>query len=155
VDALDVTPSFLRSKEADDGTVIDYRNWQLALGRRFRSIKIWFVMRSYGVEGFQTHLRKGIDQAHTLAQIIKDDQDFELVAESLALVVFRLNGDEYTQRLHDLLSLRSDVFLTQTMLHSNQGDRYCIRLATGGINTSMADVEAVWNVVTEIGRSIL
>ena len=56
-DALDVTPAFLRSKEGDTGDVIDYRNWQLALGRRFRSVKIWFVLRSRGVAGFQEHLR--------------------------------------------------------------------------------------------------
>lgn len=56
-EALDVTPAFLRTKEGDEGTVIDYRNWQLALGRRFRSIKLWFVLRSYGVEGLQKHLR--------------------------------------------------------------------------------------------------
>lgn len=56
-DALDVTPSFLTSKEGDGGQVIDYRNWQMALGRRFRSVKVWFVLRSRGVEGFQAHLR--------------------------------------------------------------------------------------------------
>lgn len=57
-DALDVTPEFLRTKEGDAGTVIDYRNWQLALGRRFRALKLWFVFRSYGIEGFQAHIRK-------------------------------------------------------------------------------------------------
>ena len=56
-DALDVTPEFLRSKHGDAGTVIDYRNWHLALGRRFRSLKVWFVLRSYGVKGFQKHIR--------------------------------------------------------------------------------------------------
>jgi aromatic-L-amino-acid decarboxylase len=48
--------AFLRSKEGDSGAVIDYRNWQIALGRRFRSIKLWFVLRSYGTDGFQRHL---------------------------------------------------------------------------------------------------
>lgn len=48
--------SFLRSKEGDSGAVIDYRNWQIALGRRFRSIKLWFVLRSFGVDGFKKHL---------------------------------------------------------------------------------------------------
>ncbi|KDN44436.1 hypothetical protein RSAG8_05483, partial [Rhizoctonia solani AG-8 WAC10335] len=62
-DALDVTPEFLRTKQADAGTVIDYRNWHLALGRRFRSLKVWFVLRSFGVEGFQAHIRKGVELA--------------------------------------------------------------------------------------------
>lgn len=52
------TQAYLRTKEADAGQVIDYRNWQLSLGRRFRSIKLWFVMRSHGVEGLQKHLRR-------------------------------------------------------------------------------------------------
>lgn len=56
--ALDVTPAYLRTKEGDAGTVIDFRNWQLALGRRFRSLQLWFVLKSYGVNGLQTHLRK-------------------------------------------------------------------------------------------------
>lgn len=48
--------AYLRTKEGDAGTVIDYRNWQLSLGRRFRSLKLWFVLRSYGVEGFKGHI---------------------------------------------------------------------------------------------------
>jgi aromatic-L-amino-acid decarboxylase len=64
--ALDATPAFLKSKEAETGAVIDYRNWQLALGRRFRSIKIWFVLRSYGVTGFRKHLQ--VVSGHVLRQ---------------------------------------------------------------------------------------
>lgn len=75
-DALDITPEFLKSKQSEEGeitisitmlnlldcgilgTVIDYRNWQLPLGRRFRSLKVWFVLRSFGVKGFRKHIRK-------------------------------------------------------------------------------------------------
>jgi hypothetical protein len=57
-DALDVTPEFLRTKHGDEGTVIDYRNWHLALGRRFRALKVWFVLRSYGIQGFQAHISR-------------------------------------------------------------------------------------------------
>jgi aromatic-L-amino-acid decarboxylase len=56
--ALDVTPLYLRTKQGDEGTAIDYRNWHLGLGRKFRSLKLWFVLRSYGVSGFQNHIRK-------------------------------------------------------------------------------------------------
>lgn len=93
-EALEITPSFLRSKHGDTGNalftsyqalnlsviahftfhsfpsypgaVIDYRNWQVGLGRRFRSVKIWFVLRSYGAEGFRNHIRK-------VRQILKTD----------------------------------------------------------------------------------
>lgn len=57
-DALDVTPEFLRTRESEAGAVIDYRNWHVGLGRRFRSLKIWFVLRSYGVKGFQAYIRR-------------------------------------------------------------------------------------------------
>ncbi|KAK0486173.1 pyridoxal phosphate-dependent transferase [Armillaria novae-zelandiae] len=57
-EALDITPPFLRTKQGDADTAIDYRNWHLGLGRRFRSLKVWFVLRSFGVQGFQDHIRK-------------------------------------------------------------------------------------------------
>lgn len=90
-DALDVTPEFLRTKQADAGTVIDYRNWHLALGRRFRSLKVWFVLRSYGVEGFQKHIRKHVELAKVFESLVEQSSLFELVApRSLSLNVFRL-----------------------------------------------------------------
>ncbi|KAG8699549.1 hypothetical protein FRC08_005222 [Ceratobasidium sp. 394] len=90
-DALDVTPEFLRTKHGDTGTVIDYRNWQIALGRRFRSLKVWFVLRSFGVEGFQAHIRKGIELSKLFTSLIEQNPLFELVVpRSFALTVFRL-----------------------------------------------------------------
>ncbi|CAE6465707.1 unnamed protein product [Rhizoctonia solani] len=90
-DALDVTPEFLRTKQADTGAVIDYRNWHLALGRRFRSLKVWFVLRSFGVEGFQAHIRKGVELAKAFEALVENSSLFEMVApRSFGLVVFRL-----------------------------------------------------------------
>ncbi|CAE6446326.1 unnamed protein product [Rhizoctonia solani] len=92
-DALDVTPEFLRTKQADAGTVIDYRNWHLALGRRFRSLKVWFVLRSFGVEGFQAHIRKGVELAKIFESLVEKSSLFELVTpRSFGLVVFRLRA---------------------------------------------------------------
>jgi aromatic-L-amino-acid decarboxylase len=71
--ALDVTPPFLRSQQADEGTVIDYRNWSLALGRSFRSLKLWFVLRSYGVEGFQNYIRKVLMFTLAYAKVVIDE----------------------------------------------------------------------------------
>ncbi|QRW21306.1 aromatic-L-amino-acid decarboxylase [Rhizoctonia solani] len=85
-DALDVTPEFLRTKQADAGAVIDYRNWHLALGRRFRSLKVCF-----GVEGFQAHIRKGVELAKIFESLVEQSSLFEIVTpRSFALVVFRL-----------------------------------------------------------------
>ncbi|KAF8602719.1 hypothetical protein BDV93DRAFT_533368 [Ceratobasidium sp. AG-I] len=90
-DALDVTPEFLRTKHGDTGTVIDYRNWQIALGRRFRSLKLWFVLRSFGIEGFQAHIRKGVELSKLFSSLVEQSSLFELVVPpSFALTVFRL-----------------------------------------------------------------
>ncbi|KAL1745769.1 pyridoxal phosphate-dependent transferase [Schizophyllum fasciatum] len=89
--ALDVTPLYLRTKEAEAGTVTDFRNWHLALGRRFRSLKLWFVLRSYGVEGFQAHIRKGIYLNTIFVDLIKGSSRLVLAAPpSLGLTVFRM-----------------------------------------------------------------
>ncbi|KAF8316499.1 pyridoxal phosphate-dependent transferase [Cantharellus anzutake] len=99
------TPSFLRTTQSDAGLVVDYRNWQLSLGRRFRSIKLWFVLRNFGVKGFRAHIRKGVGLAELFERLLKGEEAVEAVCEwkmkrenmfemvtprALALVVFRL-----------------------------------------------------------------
>jgi aromatic-L-amino-acid decarboxylase len=95
--------------------------------------------------------------------IIRNSSDFELVSEpSLALLVFRYKREHRTdpelnllnQQLVSLLTVRSDVFLTQTMLHSVEGDIFCVRFAMGGVNTTMEDVLATWRVVEESARGL-
>ncbi|WWC87059.1 uncharacterized protein L201_001944 [Kwoniella dendrophila CBS 6074] len=167
--ALDVTPSYLRSKEADAGTVIDYRNWQPALGRRFRSIKLWFVLRSYGIQGFQKHLERGIEHCDELAKVVESSKNFEIVTKpSLSLLVFRLKPSSTTavqvdddelniinQRLYTNLDLRYDVFLSQTVLHSKESNKFVLRLAMGGVNTTFKDVEKTWKIIEEEGEKVL
>jgi aromatic-L-amino-acid decarboxylase len=58
IDALSVTPEFLRNKASESGQVIDYRDWGIPLGRRFRALKVWFVLRTYGIKGLQQHIRR-------------------------------------------------------------------------------------------------
>lgn len=151
-----MTPAYLRTKEADAGLVIDYRNWQLALGRRFRSIKLWFVLRSYGVEGLQAHLRTGIEQCKQLGALIKASEDFEIVTPpSLALLSFRLAptgvpADKLNQLNVDLqsrLAHHPEVMLTQTILKTSESEIYCIRFALGQLRTTMQDIKEVWEIV--------
>lgn len=165
-EAFDVTPAFLRSKEGDSGAVVDYRNWQIALGRRFRSVKLWFVLRSYGADGFRKHLQRGIDHCQQLAAIVKASRGFELVTTpSLALLVFRLKPEPgdfqdevlnlLNQRLNDRLVARYDVFVTQTVLHSVEREIFCIRFSMGGLNTTMNDVMTTWRVIEAQGEEVL
>src|SRR5450755_1767836 len=96
IKTLSILPEYLRNKATETGAVIDYRDWQIPLGRRFRALKLWFVIRHYGVEGLQHHIRQHVALAQQFADWIKIDSRFELAARvPLNLVCFRLKkGDE-------------------------------------------------------------
>ena len=91
--ALSITPSYLQNNYTDSGLVTDYRDWQIPLGRRFRALKIWFVMRSYGLEGMQAHIRKTVKIGEVFKGLIEERSDlFEIVAPPrFALTCFRVN----------------------------------------------------------------
>ena len=80
IEALTVMPEFLRNAASESGAVIDYRDWQVPLGRRFRALKLWFVLRWYGVEGLRAHLRSGIALADRFADRVRADDRFALAA---------------------------------------------------------------------------
>jgi len=92
-DALSISPSYLKNQFSDSGLVTDYRDWQIPLGRRFRSLKIWFVLRTFGAEGLRAHVRKGIDLGDTFAGLVRSRSDlFTIVAQPrFALTVFSVN----------------------------------------------------------------
>lgn len=106
---------------------MDYRNWGISLGRRFRSLKILFVLKSYGVTGFQAHLKRSIELTQQLEDAVKQDADFELVTpRSLALLVFRLcppslkgdeaKLDELNKRFYANLHKRTSIQLSESRL---------------------------------------
>ncbi|RPD53751.1 hypothetical protein L226DRAFT_492786 [Lentinus tigrinus ALCF2SS1-7] len=170
IDALDVTPEYLRTKQHDAGLVVDYRNWHLGLGRRFRSLKIWFVLRSYGVEGFQAHIRKGVELNKHFVSLVRASPDFELVTTpSLALSVFRLrlpststlspDSAEGLAALNDLnralnlrLSVDNDkIFITQTMLNG----MICLRFAIGAQRTEKEHVDRAWDLIKQCATEMV
>ncbi|KZT04883.1 uncharacterized protein LAESUDRAFT_760636 [Laetiporus sulphureus 93-53] len=156
-DALDVTPEFLRTKEGDAGTVIDYRNWHLGLGRRFRSLKIWFVLRSYGVQGFQEYIRRCIKLNEYFVSLLQRSSDFSLVTPpSLALSVFRLTPpglksldvsalNDLNRSFYARVSVRPDILVTKTMLN----DTFCVRFAVGAARTRKEHVDKAWELFQE------
>ncbi|VDB87990.1 unnamed protein product [Peniophora sp. CBMAI 1063] len=158
IDALDITPEYLRTKHGDAGTVIDFRNWHLSLGRRFRSLKLWFVLRSYGVAGFQEYIRRCISLNEVFASHITESELFEHVAPpSFSLTIFRLkptnpshDANALNRAFHDELMKRSDLYLTQSEL----GGVFCIRLAVGAARTTKEDIERVWEVVESTGEQL-
>ena len=144
---LTILPEFLRNKATESGAVIDYRDWQIPLGRRFRSLKLWFVLRYYGIEGLQFHIREHVRLAQQFASWVQKDDRFELtVPPPLNLVCFRLNSsDEANQRLMDRLNRSGSLYLTHTRLN----DRLTLRLCVGQTNTAERHVQNAWKRIQE------
>lgn len=143
VDALSITPEYLRNAPSESGSVIDYRDWQIPLGRRFRALKLWFVLRAYGVEGLREHIRRGIAHAELFESLVRRSEVFELVGErSLSLVCFaHKDGDAPTRAGMERVNDSGEAFLTHTTLpDSGGGERFVIRFAAGGANTTDEDV---------------
>jgi aromatic-L-amino-acid decarboxylase len=147
IQTLSVLPEYLRNKASETGAVIDYRDWQIPLGRRFRALKLWFVIRHYGVEGLQYHIRQHVELAQNFAAWVKCDERFELAAPvPLNLVCFRhKDGDSGNQTLMDRLNRSGDLYLTHTRLN----DRLTLRLCVGQTNTTARHVEKVWKRIQE------
>jgi len=147
IQTLSVLPEYLRNKATESGAVIDYRDWHIPLGRRFRSLKLWFVLRHYGIEGLQFHIREHIRLAQEFASWVEKDARFELaVRPPLNLVCFRLkSGDNANQKLMDALNNSGDLYLTHTRLH----DRFTLRMCVGQTNTTERHVEKAWRRIQE------
>jgi aromatic-L-amino-acid/L-tryptophan decarboxylase len=153
VDALSIVPEFLRNPASESGEVIDYRDWQVPLGRRFRALKLWFVLRWYGVEGLRHHVRTHVRLAGELAARVDADPRLELAAPAnLNLVCFRhvgtdsRDGDEATEALHHALNATRRVYLTHTRLDG----RYVIRACVGAWTTEARHVDALWGLVDQL-----
>jgi aromatic-L-amino-acid decarboxylase len=147
IQTLSVLPEYLRNQATETGAVIDYRDWQIPLGRRFRALKLWFVIRHYGVEGLQHHIRQHIAWAQEFAGWVRRDERFELAAPvPLNLVCFRhRGGDEINQSLMDHLNRSGDLYLTHTRLDS----RLTLRLCVGQTNATERHVEKAWKRIQE------
>jgi aromatic-L-amino-acid decarboxylase len=145
LETLSVLPEYLRNQATESGAVIDYRDWQIPLGRRFRALKLWFVLRHYGSEGLQHHVRRHVALAQRLAEWVRNDDRFELAAPvPLNLVCFRHKaGDTANQALMDRLNRSGALYLTHTRLN----DRFTLRLCVGQTNTEARHLEQAWKKI--------
>ncbi|MGF6882456.1 aromatic-L-amino-acid decarboxylase [Nocardia sp. GAS34] len=148
VGALSVLPEYLRNTATDSGAVVDYRDWQVPLGRRFRALKLWAVIRCYGVEGLRTHVRHSVALAQQFAAWVAADERFELMApHPLSLVCFRLRGpDEPNQRLLEALNASGRIYLSHTVVRG----AFTLRLAIGGTATRYEHVSGAWDHISRI-----
>ena len=150
--ALSVLPEYLKNKSTESGGVLDYRDWQVPLGRRFRALKLWFVLRHYGVEGLQYHIRRHVELAHEFAHWVQESGDFELVAPvPLNLVCFAHRaGDEFNRRLLERLNEGGKVYLTHTVLNG----RYTLRFSVGQSQTELDHVKRAWQLIVETSCAV-
>jgi aromatic-L-amino-acid decarboxylase len=148
---LTINPEYLRNPASETGDVTDYRDWQISLGRRFRALKLWAVLRWYGGEGLREHIRNHVALAQEFAGWVAADPRFEVVApHPLSLVCFRLRADDAANiELMQRLNASGDLYLT----HTKVAGRVTLRLAIGGTYTERRHVAAAWQRIQEdVGR---
>jgi aromatic-L-amino-acid decarboxylase len=146
--AFSLVPEYL--KTAEDPRAVNLMDYGVQLGRRFRALKLWFVMRNYGREGIAAMIRSHIRYAQDLTALIRSSPDFEVVAPvPFALICFRYRGsDESNRLLLEAVNSSGRALLSHTVLNG----RFVLRLAIGNIATSWRDLESVWEFVQQAAK---
>lgn len=151
-DAIGLTPEYLRTQS--DSRMLNYMDYSLALGRRFRALKLWMTLRTYGREGIAAFIRGHIRDAQWLVEQIEADPRFEIAAPvQLGLVCFRLKGvsNEINQQLMDAINESGFAFLSHTV----QNGDYAIRFSIGNWMTTRDDVADTWKRIQETAATLL
>ncbi|XP_065808872.1 histidine decarboxylase [Labrus bergylta] len=146
-----VDPVYLRHDNSQAAT--DFMHWQIPLSRRFRSLKLWFVMRSFGLKNLQAHIRHGIEMAKLLESHLRSDQNFEIPAERhLGLVVFCLKGgNALTQELLRRLTRTGSMYLIPADIHTKR----IIRFTVTSQFTTADDILKDWNLISKTASVLL
>ncbi|XP_066270637.1 aromatic-L-amino-acid decarboxylase-like isoform X2 [Branchiostoma lanceolatum] len=149
--AFIVNPLYLRHENS--GHAVDYMHWQIPLSRRFRALKLWFVIRSYGVMGLRDHVRKGVRLAEQFETMVRKDTRFEIPAQRiLGLVVFRLKGpDSLTEALLNRLNKTGKLFMVPASLKG----KYIIRFTVTSQNTAESDIEYDFELIQKMASHVL
>lgn len=152
INTFSILPEYLKNKATESGAVFDYRDWHVQLGRRFRSLKLWFVIRHYGVEGLQYHIRKHVELAQKFAGWINESADFDLVLNPpLNLVCFRYHSDdEFNLKLMNTANETGKAFFTHTKLSG----QVVLRMSIGQTHTTEKHVQQTWNLIEKIAKEL-
>lgn len=152
IKTFEILPEYLKTRTR--GEVNDYRDWGIPLGRRFRALKLWFVIRFYGLDGLRDKIRDHITYAGELAEMIKKDRSFELLAPvPLNTVAFRFNPgglsekkvNSINEQLNHQLNDTGKIYLTHTSLDG----RYTLRMVVGQTNVTIDHVRNAWSLIKE------
>jgi aromatic-L-amino-acid/L-tryptophan decarboxylase len=157
IKTFEILPEYLKTRTR--GKVNDYRDWGVPLGRRFRALKLWFVIRSYGIEGLREKIRYHISIAFRLSELISAEPDFEILAPViLSVVCFRYNPSDSTddqknslnEKLNHLLNDSGKIYLSHTVLKG----KYTLRMVTAQTNVTLLHVEKAWELIKSTARSL-
>jgi aromatic-L-amino-acid/L-tryptophan decarboxylase len=164
IDGLAITPEYLRNTASGAGSVTDFRDWQIPLGRRFRALKLWFVIRHYGVEGLQAYIREHMRLALIFEQLLAADARFEIVApRTITLVCFRLRArpgepasqtSDRNRRLLEAINATGRAYLSHTVLPLGGHDAYVLRMAIGGARTEERHVRDAWRLIADLAGTV-
>ncbi|MCK3685452.1 pyridoxal-dependent decarboxylase [Maribellus sp. YY47] len=153
INTFSILPEYLKNKATESGAVFDYRDWHVQLGRRFRSLKLWFVIRHYGIDGLRFHIRKHVELATKFTQWVKESSDFELFVEPpLNLVCFRhKNGDDFNMKLMNTINEKGKIFFTHTKLNG----QIVLRMSIAQTHTEIQHIEEAWKIITDTARDLV
>ena len=152
INSLSVLPEYLKNQATQSGAVFDYRDWHIPLGRRFRSLKLWSVIRYYGVEGLRKYIRRHVALGQEFAGWVEANDRFQLMAPApLNLVCFRYRAaDKFNELLLADLNSSGDLYLTHTKLTG----KYTLRLCIGQAHTTGKHVRQAWEMITEAAEKL-
>ncbi|GHA44580.1 pyridoxal-dependent decarboxylase [Amylibacter ulvae] len=149
---MGIRPTYLQTQGADE--VTNYNEWTVPLGRRFRALKIWFLIRAYGLDGLRTRIRNHIKWAEMLADKLRDEPDFTITTEcQFSLFTFQYtprggDADSATAALLERINDDGRIYLTQT----KHDGKFCIRFQAGQFDCTRDDVMLAHNVILELAR---
>ncbi|XP_055317944.1 tyrosine decarboxylase isoform X2 [Sitodiplosis mosellana] len=149
--ALVVDPLYLKHGYSD--AAIDYRHWGVPLSRRFRSLKLWFVLRNYGISGLQNYIRKHIELAKRFESHVLKDKRFEICNEvKLGLVCFRLVGaDKLNEKLLSTINGSGKLH----MVPASVNEKYVIRFCAVAQSATEEDIDIAWDIITDFATELL
>ncbi len=154
VDTLSVTPEYLRNRASEAGEVWDYRDWHIPLGRRFRALKLWMVLRHYGAEGLRRHIREHIRLGQRFRELVEESPDFEILAPApLNHVTFRYRTDDADARNLELceeLNRSGALHLT----HTRTAAGIALRMVVAQTHTREEHVLGAWDRIRETARRL-
>ncbi|XP_014112306.1 PREDICTED: aromatic-L-amino-acid decarboxylase isoform X3 [Pseudopodoces humilis] len=153
IGAFKLEPLYLQHHHQESGLVTDYRHWQIPLGRRFRSLKLWFVLRMYGVKGLQEHIRKHIRLSHQFEHLVLQDERFEICAKVvLGLVCFRLKGsNELNEALLKSINGAKKIHLVPCHLR----EKFVLRFAICSRTVESTHIEFAWQHISQLATDLL